>query len=118
MMNEGQIPNEQQNSDIFKNDIDNAYSQSAYALAALRALIQQKMAMPRPAFIPFYQGFYWLFCMTAPLQGPSRELEIIVQIQNWFDKRNIDQQRVKEGAALFKKWSEILDATGIHTLSK
>lgn len=104
----------------YRNDIDTLFSGTSLALASLLTEMQlRNMAVPRPMFRPFYEGFNALYLQTAKSKHMQEEKDLIDRMEHWLDPRGkIDINRVMDGRKLFQEWGRAMEKCGLHTFTK
>jgi hypothetical protein len=116
---ESNVPTEQEPGDIFRRDIDRAFSSTSTAASVLISDLANRKIVNRARFVQFYENFAFLYFNTFFLkQLYEPESELVEAIQKWLHSPYKDQDfnRVREGVNLFRLWAQALDARGIHNL--
>ena len=116
---ESNVPTEQEPGDIFRRDIDRAFSSTSTTAALVISDLANRNCVNRGRFVQFYENFAVLFFNTCVLKEMyETEHDLMDAIELWLHSpfKDNDKDRAHTGIKLFRKWAEALGSKGVHNL--
>ena len=116
---ESNVPVEQTPADLYRRDIDRAFSNTSAAASLVISDLANRNCVNRARFVQFYENFAVLFFNTCVLKEMyETETGLMDAIELWLHSpfKDNDKERARTGKNLVRKWADALGSKGVHNL--